>query len=125
MADLDKLLQALKVKNTGKSRYLVNCPAHKDTNPSMLVKVQDTGKITVNCYTGCTAKAILTALRLDFTVLYLNDKPFVKVNPNKYLDEIIVKIFAFDLKNKHKSHPSDRQTYFDAKKRIAFYAQRH
>ena len=125
MADMGAILQALGISHTDKVRYVAQCPAHKDRSPSLLIKQQPSGKVTINCFAGCTAKAILEKLGLDFSVLYLNDKPFTKVNPQKYLDEMIVKIAGFDRINKRKPHPDDAKTLAEARKRITFYAQRY
>ena len=125
MADLGKLLLSLGITDTSRTRYVTHCPAHKDRSPSLLIKVQDTGKITVNCYAGCTASAILMKLGLGFDVLYLNNKGFTKVNPQKYLDEMIVQIARFDRQNKRIPHQSDADMLAQAKKRITFYRQRY
>jgi hypothetical protein len=38
------------------------CPAHKDTNKSMSVKIADDGKVVIKCFAGCPAVTIVELL---------------------------------------------------------------
>lgn len=46
------------------------CPAHRDTTPSLSVCEKD-GRILINCFAGCSNEAILEALGLKFSDLFL------------------------------------------------------
>jgi hypothetical protein len=64
---IETLLSRLhKVKATGKGRWLCSCPAHNDKSPSMHIKLDDFGKILINCKAGCDTYSIIQAIGLDW-----------------------------------------------------------
>lgn len=52
-------------------RWRARCPAHDDKNPSMSIGLSDDGKILVNCFRGCSAEQITSAMGLTLSDLYL------------------------------------------------------
>ncbi len=46
------------------------CPAHKDQNPSLLVRADDNGVVQFQCQAGCDHKAVLAALGISESELY-------------------------------------------------------
>lgn len=44
--------------------YLVHCPAHTDSKPSLRVTVSDRGKVLVRCRAGCETKDVMKAAGL-------------------------------------------------------------
>jgi len=50
--------------------WLATCPAHNDTNPSLAITELPDGRVLLNCWSGCTAKEVVNALRLTLRVLY-------------------------------------------------------
>ena len=42
------------------------CPAHNDKSPSMHIKLEDDGKILINCKAGCGTYEILRSVGLDW-----------------------------------------------------------
>jgi hypothetical protein len=64
---IENLLSRLqKVKASGKNRWLCSCPAHNDKSPSMHIKLDDDGKILINCKAGCDTYSILQSIGLDW-----------------------------------------------------------
>jgi hypothetical protein len=49
--------------------WQARCPAHDDRQPSLSVRVADSGHLLVKCHAGCTAEAITKALGLDVSAL--------------------------------------------------------
>jgi len=71
---LSNLLSRLEgVKPCGIGKYLARCPAHADKNPSLSIKLGDTG-ILIRCFAGCELLSIVRAVGLDLTDLF-PDKP--------------------------------------------------
>jgi replicative DNA helicase len=60
-----------KVRKNGRG-WTARCPAHEDGRPSLAVTETD-GKILVNCFAGCSADKIVSALGLDLSDLF--EKP--------------------------------------------------
>jgi putative DNA primase/helicase len=46
--------------------WLVECPGHADSKPSLRVAVSDAGKVLVRCRAGCETRAVLDAMGLSF-----------------------------------------------------------
>lgn len=69
---IDKILNRLnKVKTTGSGKYKACCPAHNDSNPSLVIT--DTNeKILVKCWAGCSTEEILNAMDLTWSDLFHN-----------------------------------------------------
>lgn len=69
-----ELLDILKLK-TGKDfkkagqGYMACCPAHDDENPSLSIS-ENSGKILMNCFAGCTIEAICSSLDLQVSDLF-------------------------------------------------------
>jgi DNA primase len=64
---IENLLSRLqKVKATGRDRWLCSCPSHNDKSPSMHIKLDDFGKILINCKAGCDTYSILQSIGLDW-----------------------------------------------------------
>ena len=58
-----------KVKKAG-GQYLVCCPAHADSTPSLAVKEGSAGTILLTDHGGCSTDAILKAMGLDPSALF-------------------------------------------------------
>ena len=71
MSSISILLSRLdKVKSTSNNRWLCQCPAHQDKSPSMHIKLDDDGKILINCKAGCDTYSILNAVGLDWDSVF-------------------------------------------------------
>ena len=71
MTNLDLVLARLDgVRPHGDSAFMARCPAHDDRTPSLSVGADRQGKVLLNCFAGCEAEEILSALDLAFTDLF-------------------------------------------------------
>lgn len=69
------VLEKLKdLKGGAGSKWTALCPAHEDHEPSLSVRVSGE-KILMNCHRGCTVEAIVFALGLQMSDLFLGAKP--------------------------------------------------
>ncbi|MGC8519273.1 MAG: DNA primase [Steroidobacteraceae bacterium] len=67
----EKLLERLEgVKQTGPSRWLAKCPAHKDNTPSLSIRQLDDGRVLLHDFGGCDTQAVLDALGLNMSDLF-------------------------------------------------------
>ena len=48
-------------KKGGEYKWIACCPAHDDKNPSLSIK-QETDKVLVHCFAGCSQAAVISAL---------------------------------------------------------------
>lgn len=63
-------LQRVK-KQSGDNGWLASCPFHgEDKTPSLSVKEGSDGRILVNCFAGCSADDVLSAMGLDAAALF-------------------------------------------------------
>lgn len=58
-----------KVKSTGRGRWTCACPSHDDKSPSMHIKLEDDGKILINCKAGCETYDIVGAIGMELSDL--------------------------------------------------------
>ncbi len=69
-ASIDLILTRLeRVKPYG-AGYMASCPAHTDRTASLSLCMGDSGAILLNCFAGCSAHDVLTALGLTFADLF-------------------------------------------------------
>ncbi|MFE3144778.1 phage/plasmid primase, P4 family [Streptomyces scopuliridis] len=48
--------------------YVVRCPAHGDSHPSLKLTLKDNGQVLVVCRAGCEQKAVLDALKSEHNI---------------------------------------------------------
>jgi hypothetical protein len=56
-------------------RWMANCPAHDDRNPSLSIMEFRDGNLWVNCFAGCETEAVLDKLGLRFADLFARPEP--------------------------------------------------
>jgi hypothetical protein len=66
----DLLARLEKVKQTGRQRYIAQCPCHQDSTPSLAVTETDDGRILMLCRAGCDTLNILESIGMDFNDLF-------------------------------------------------------
>lgn len=72
---IENILSRLqKVKSTGRGRWTCSCPAHDDRSPSMHIKLEDDGKILINCKAGCSVYDIVGSVGMELSDL-MPEKP--------------------------------------------------
>ena len=68
---IDDLLSRLdKVRATSKGRWVCKCPSHEDKSPSMHIRLEDDGRILINCKAGCGTYEILQSIGLDWSAVF-------------------------------------------------------
>lgn len=83
---IERLLGNLhKVKSTGRGRWTCSCPSHQDKSPSMHIKLEDDGKILINCKAGCSAEDILVAIGMEFSDLMPASPTHHRQKPRKQI----------------------------------------
>jgi len=71
MSSAAKLLDRLeRVRQTGSGRWLARCPAHEDRSPSLSIRALDDGRVLINCFAGCEAGNVLSAICLTMSDLF-------------------------------------------------------
>jgi len=79
LADPDIVLTKLQgVKRAGKDKWRAKCPAHDDRVASLSVAVAD-DKILIHCHAGCSTEAVVEALGMSMSDLFLDRKVVRKV----------------------------------------------
>ncbi|NWD66393.1 virulence-associated protein E [Pseudomonas gingeri] len=74
-ACLDKVISCLdKVKPAGANKWKACCPAHNDKSPSLTITETSDGTVLLKCWTGCTAKEIVSAIGLELRDLFPGEK---------------------------------------------------
>ena len=62
---IDDIIERLeKVRQSGQG-WVARCPAHDDRNPSLSLKVTETGRLLMYCHAGCSFDDILQAMDLE------------------------------------------------------------
>ncbi|MGJ0429732.1 hypothetical protein [Methylobacter sp.] len=75
MSNINLLLDKLEgVRKNGANKWLCKCPAHTDRSPSLGIKLLDDDKILINCFAGCSASEIVSAIGLTLSDL-MPEKP--------------------------------------------------
>lgn len=83
---IERLLGNLqKVKSTSRGRWLCQCPAHDDRSPSMHIKLEDDGKILINCKAGCGVEDILGAIGMEFVDIMPEKTTHHRQKPRKQI----------------------------------------
>jgi hypothetical protein len=75
MNPVDRFINSLdRVKSTGNGKWKACCPAHDDKNPSLEIAEGDSGTVLIKCWAGCETSAVVGALGLQMSDLFLDDK---------------------------------------------------
>lgn len=74
MTPLEKVLDATRSLGPQEPQsdgsFMIVCPAHADTNPSLHVSADHTGKIALNCFKQCNHRAICYAMGMTVSELF-------------------------------------------------------
>ena len=111
-----QLLQNVKGNN---GQYTALCPAHDDNNNSLSVKITN-NRVLLYCHAGCSTESIMSALSLQITALFLEDKP-QKVKEKK--QKQIINTITYDYKNEDDLlvYKKQRYEFDDNSKSFAFF----
>lgn len=81
---IENLLNKLQgVKSTSRNRWLCKCPAHEDKSPSMHIKLDDNGKILINCKAGCGVYDIVASIGMHISDLMPESPTHHRQKPHK------------------------------------------
>jgi len=71
VSPLEPLLSRLdNVSMRSSGNYMARCPAHDDRTPSLSITETDDGTVLVNCFAGCPASDVLSAVGLSLSDLF-------------------------------------------------------
>ena len=73
MKTLDRVLDRLKQVKSKSDGYMAECPAHDDSNPSLSITSR-AGRILINCFAGCETEAVVQALGMKMSDLFINKR---------------------------------------------------
>ena len=81
----DLLAKLTGVRPAGEGRWFARCPAHDDSSPSL--SIRDTGEtILLNCFAGCNATDVLSAIGMEWKDIYPDRWTCAKNRPNEGAD---------------------------------------
>ncbi len=60
--------------------WVARCPAHTDRNPSLSIR-EESGRILVHCFAGCSVEAICAALGIEIRDLFTEPRLTRKPEP--------------------------------------------
>lgn len=66
LADHLEFACGLTVKDRGNGKWIAQCPAHEDRDPSLTISELNDGKVVMFCWAGCETKAVLDAIGWEF-----------------------------------------------------------
>tara|TARA_R110002073_G_scaffold64101_1_gene160600 strand:+ start:2812 stop:3195 length:384 start_codon:yes stop_codon:yes gene_type:complete len=89
MADMELLLGHLEGVRRKKDTAMALCPAHSDMSHSLSIR-QSGDRVLINCFAGCSALGILTAVGLDWSALMPEDGEYKPIHRRSRSDQIEV-----------------------------------
>jgi hypothetical protein len=66
----DILSKLKKVKYIGSDRYMAECPAHQDMEPSLSITTGDDGRVLLKCHAGCKTEDVVKAIGMEMKDLF-------------------------------------------------------
>lgn len=68
---IDSLLARLEgVRPRGTDRWVARCPAHEDKNPSLSMRLSESGALLLHCFGGCAPADVCAAIGLELGDLF-------------------------------------------------------
>jgi len=112
------ILDLINHRQTGKEQWVAVCPSHDDRSPSLHIKEKEDGRVLIHCKAGCGANEILSALGLEFGVLFPEtDENFGAWKPRTdraTLDDFVCEIWEADRRAGRKATSADKARYREA-----------
>ncbi len=107
------------LKGSG-GQYTARCPAHDDRHASLSVKIEH-DKVLLHCHTGCTTEAIVAALGIPMSALFLNTQKTYERTPRKKPQRINTIEYEYKNPNGSIAYKKKRFELDDGSKSFAFY----
>lgn len=82
---IDDLLSHLNRVHRTRAGWTARCPAHEDRTPSLSIGERE-GKILLHCHAGCSAQAVVNALGISITDLFMKPTKEEHSTPKKGTD---------------------------------------
>lgn len=121
MSALDIVSRLDFCKPNGKDQWTARCPAHDDRGPSLSIKELSDGRVLINCFAGCGALDVLTAVGLEWDALFppeLEHYPARRrPKQTETVDSLVIEIFEHDRRNGKRPSKADIERYREALKR--------
>lgn len=73
LSPIDLVLSRLESFRKSGKGFKALCPAHSDRTPSLSLKEGEDGRVLLHCFAGCDASAVVQAIGLQMTDLFLPD----------------------------------------------------
>jgi DNA primase len=74
MDEIENVLSRLEGVREASGGWMALCPAHSDHDPSLSVTEGEEQPVLLHCWAGCTPRAVVAALGLDFSDICEGDK---------------------------------------------------
>lgn len=77
--EFETTLSLIAIKTNSQPRlyrngYIVRCPSHNDTNPSLSISEGNGGRVLLYCFTGCSIHDVCAALGLRLSDLFVKQR---------------------------------------------------
>jgi hypothetical protein len=83
---VQQILAGLAMVKSSSDGWQALCPAHDDHKPSLAISEKQ-GKILLHCRAGCTTSAVVAAMNIQMSDLFLNPKKQGPIARYAYVDE--------------------------------------
>lgn len=105
-----------KVKEKRANQWVACCPAHQDKSPSLAIALTQDGRILLNCWAGCSALDVITAVGLDWSALFPPKDDYKSIMDHLQkkrgtVDDYVVAAYDSDVKNQKKITQSDKERF--------------
>ena len=112
-----QILDLLKNLKGSNGQYTALCPAHDDNNASLSIKITN-DRILLYCHAGCSTEAIMSALGLPMSALFIENKP-IKSSVKKQKINTIT--YEYKAANGLVAYRKQRYEFSDGSKSFAFF----
>ena len=75
MDEIENVLSRLEGVREAPDGWMALCPAHDDHDPSLSVTEGEEQPVLLHCWAGCTPRAVVAALGLDFSDICEGEEP--------------------------------------------------
>lgn len=75
VSPIDTILERLPGARKAGTGWRARCPAHEDAHPSLSVSLGEASRVLLRCHAGCATEAIVTALGVAMSDLFVSAQP--------------------------------------------------